>query len=100
MSDWISVDDRLPEEVVPVLAAYRMIPNRSPYNFDVFSIRKSRWMLGGVRMCSVYGDQVTHWMPLPPPEEEVEPTPVQTEALWRTLRNSTTLLPGDPEEEA
>ena len=35
-----------------------------------------------------------------PPEEEVEPTPVQTEALWRTLRNSTTLLPGDPEEEA
>jgi len=59
--EWISVDDRLPEtERTDVLA----ITNEGAYSATEFAS-----MLHGV-MCSESGDPVTHWMPIPPIEQE------------------------------
>ena len=59
-SSWISVEERLPEPDVPVLAVLNA-RNGEPFVDTVM------W-----NICKVMRDGVTHWMPLPePPKEEI-----------------------------
>lgn len=55
MSEWISIDERLPEEDVRVLVYINS--ERSYTKFDTDRLKEGKW----VRW---YSD-VTHWMPLP-----------------------------------
>lgn len=62
--EWISVEDRLPEDKVEVLGYFIVNPNL-PGDREVTSREDNRWDYGGA-----YERTVTHWMPLPNP-----PTP-------------------------
>ena len=59
-SGWISVEDRLPESIKPVLASLNgptiLICRYHPDNKEWIS----------------YNDFVTHWMPLPSPPEAIK----------------------------
>jgi hypothetical protein len=57
VNDWISVDDRLPDEGED----YLVVVGRS-VNMDYFNTL--------VNDFAFYEGEVTHWMPLPPPPEE------------------------------
>ncbi|WP_395504763.1 DUF551 domain-containing protein [Ectopseudomonas hydrolytica] len=64
MSEWISVDDRLPEPNTPVLAYSK--------SWGVFfAFRKNRnvspWLCLDGDACNT---KITHWMPKPPPPQE------------------------------
>jgi hypothetical protein len=69
MSEWISVEERLPEQIGPILACY------TEFNRCESPIRVVGWVFftsskqfaipsGG------YAKEVTHWMPLPEPPKE------------------------------
>ena len=63
---WISVGERLPEDGQKIIAAFRdgggLIIDQARYSNGEFDF--ASWAY-------VWGDNVTHWMPLPPgPEEE------------------------------
>lgn len=63
---WISVKERLPEDGQKIIAAFRdgggRIVDQARYSNGEFDF--ASWAY-------VWGDNVTHWMPLPqPPEEE------------------------------
>jgi hypothetical protein len=63
---WISVGERLPENGQKIIAAFRdgggLIVDQARYSNGEFDF--ASWAY-------VWGDNVTHWMPLPqPPEEE------------------------------
>jgi hypothetical protein len=62
MSDWISVDDRLPKTTGMVLAT----------DCDtVLSFAYIKYLKGGGKW-GIGGDGITHWMPLPEPPESVK----------------------------
>lgn len=68
MAEWISVNDRLPENNKPVLVVAHSIPFTAAY-----AHWKRKWVvLGQYRNADLReGKKVTHWMPLPePPEDE------------------------------
>lgn len=90
MSEWISVKDRLPEEIVPVIIVWT---NRrpAPYYADIkdkpFTATgiycNGRWWWYSATCkyyLAEYGEsefdaiddriEITHWMPLPEPPEE------------------------------
>lgn len=55
--EWISVDERLPEQCVPVLV-YKNSNSEVYGNMETAYFEKGRW-----RGCC--GEFITHWMPLP-----------------------------------
>ncbi len=63
---WISVRDRLPERFEPVLVCREK--NGSPYVEQGYKDVGEWWKVYGTRT-----KQITHWMPLPEPPEEVAP---------------------------
>ena len=63
---WISVGERLPEDGQKIIAAFRgssgWVVDQARYAYGEFDF--ASWV-------NVFGDNVTHWMPMPPkPEEE------------------------------
>ena len=60
MSEWISVEERLPEEKTRVLVS---IPH-SGTKIDTDRILDRKWVR--------WNGDVTYWMPLPEPPEEAE----------------------------
>lgn len=66
MSEWISVEDRLPDQGQPVIYWFSLL--------GVFAGKFER--LNGTNLFSgergFLGDEVTHWMPLPEPPEVQE----------------------------
>lgn len=64
---WISVGERLPEDGQKIIAAFRngggLIVDQARYRNEEFDF--ASWAY-------VWGDNVTHWMPLPQPPEEEE----------------------------
>lgn len=69
MSDWISVNDRLPKKSHRVLVAYkkkfRVGRVNSPY--EIFDARYSggQWRFLSPSLKTRVSRRVTHWMPLP-----------------------------------
>jgi hypothetical protein len=59
MNDWISVDDRLPSGGKDYL-----ISTGNNVNFDYFNTLVNEF--------AFYAEDVTHWMPLPPPPKELK----------------------------
>ena len=58
-SEWISVDERLPEENTEVL-----IYCKTNNDKEVFFVDKIRYFRG-IAIWQVWSGKVTHWMPLP-----------------------------------
>ena len=63
MSEWISVDDRLPEDYRELVLACRVGIN-GPQMFTAF-YGDADWAI----MLAGHVDDVTHWQPLPEPPE-------------------------------
>ena len=67
---WISVEDRLPEEIGPCLISY------SVTGADNFPMGTIGWsFFNSAKKFAVqngYAKDVTHWMPLPEPPKEIE----------------------------
>ena len=61
MGDWISVKDRLPEISDNVLSF-----NGTEVGQDVYTVFNGEHMFYSETVCP---EEVTHWMPLPPPPE-------------------------------
>ena len=69
MSEWISVDDRLPERNAHVLVHYITHTKNSVQSVALhFDSIQWRQLVGGGLMIEKNGvKKVTHWMPLPEP---------------------------------
>ena len=67
MSDWISVEERLPEE-----SPYAILAGRAE-STGVPMVTEARF-IGGEFLCLTFGaiKDVTHWMPLPSPPTDSE----------------------------
>lgn len=64
-SEWISVDERLPDDAIDVLVFVR---NGNLSYTCIAHALKGRWLSRGILL-----DKVTHWMGIPdPPKEEAE----------------------------
>lgn len=74
-NEWISVDDRLPEEEKPVLVAHRKCTGDRPYKIHVGCLYLKEWI------CDYCDEEtrfesdvdfyyVTHWKPLPKPPKQ------------------------------
>ena len=64
VQEWISVNDRLPEDICPVLVALEGLN----IAFHGFCQDEKWWKVGaGTRP---FTQKVTHWMPLPQPPKE------------------------------
>lgn len=59
VNGWISIDDRLPERYVNVLTC------------DIHGNIHENWLYKADPECWSRGYNITHWMPLPEPPEEV-----------------------------
>lgn len=72
MSEWISVEERIPEPLIDVLVhinrigfyVLSMCPYHDSENLSYWSFPDS-WV-------DIDENDVTHWMPLPEPPEELE----------------------------
>ena len=70
--EWISVNDRLPEDATPVLThqIHDYCDNDGFHEIKVDMLLKSekgsKWFIS-----DGFGRKVTHWMPLPEPPEEI-----------------------------
>ena len=65
MSEWISVDEQLPDRAVGVLV-WGTADYRGLWHVDIGQWFGDHWRLG---LANVNTGQVTHWQPLPPPPE-------------------------------
>lgn len=88
MSNWISIEDKLPEEYTAVQVFYQADLNGEPVTFISFATyKKGEWYLiddffGGYVLDVFYGTyeatdvidgfEVTHWTPLPEPPKGVD----------------------------
>ncbi len=63
-SEWISVDDRLPDDVIDVLVFIR---NGSVSHTCIAHMLKGRWWSKGIPI-----ENVTHWMGIPDPPKEAD----------------------------
>ncbi len=64
--DWISVKDRLPEQMIPVLTCRMPVGDLHILMINFIGIRKRRmWYYRDALMGINFPHRVTHWMPLP-----------------------------------
>jgi len=63
MSEWISVEERLPEENEQVLMCAINFVGEAYINYD------EKWMRFGFEIEDFLQATVTHWMPMPEPPE-------------------------------
>ena len=74
MSEWISVDDRLPEDGQPVLYVFNINSNLRTVMYGWHETIKglgSGWHQAGVGGARAEED-VSHWQPIPePPKEDI-----------------------------
>ncbi len=67
MSEWISVEDRLPEPGIFVLVSFPGYPESLGVGINIYSAAHG-WEL---KQTDSYAAGITHWQPLPPlPEVE------------------------------
>jgi hypothetical protein len=64
MSEWVSVDDRLPDDIQNVL-----VTNGLEVTFGWWRPIRYEWCVSIFDGGDVVDDTVTHWMPLPQPPE-------------------------------
>lgn len=79
--EWISVEDRLPDENIFVLVSYLSYDDEYPCN-DIAVIQNGQWhwhkgeLYYDSETDECYTElvrvKITHWMPLPEPPEEKE----------------------------
>ena len=99
MSEWISVEERLPEYGKWCLVVGRFgIVQRVAYVRDI-----GEWMPACEHADSVPNSYVTHWMPLPAPPPGTPPTPLTLGPLLakendETVRWFTSALDGPQED--
>ena len=60
MMEWISVEDRLPEKIKPVIVNV----NSGGVHTSRYHPIEKRWI--------DYDEFITHWMPLPEPPKDIE----------------------------
>ena len=78
MSDWISVEDRLPEAREGVDGEYLVATDNEDFRLIIVSYNSNQEMFD----CEIVGDFcVTHWMPLPAPPKEDGVDEAQAEYL-------------------
>ena len=65
LSNWISVNERLPEDGVDVLVGYDFADN-DPF---IMTYEDGRWFYG-IDGDFMLNNNITHWMPLPEPPNE------------------------------
>lgn len=70
---WISVTDRLPEDMDKVLVYTKwpieylqIVPQKCEIRFGYYNKKLEIWEI----LHNIYNIEVTHWMPLPSPPEE------------------------------
>lgn len=77
MTEWISVDDRLPE-VGDLCLLYKTYPEGSVFHCRADHFKRNFILIGGLRYDNIFVsyenqysnkglDYITHWMPLPEP---------------------------------
>lgn len=73
MGEWISVKDRLPDELTPVLV---FTEADTEQNIGMGFLESGKWIDGysGRGIMMMQQDLVTHWMPLPKPPKEAQET--------------------------
>lgn len=64
MSEWISVEDRLPEKTGPVI----VYNPEAEFDYRIFSCWFEEWFYDESEGWQY--DFVTHWQPLPPPPQK------------------------------
>ncbi len=70
--DWISVDERLPENDVCVLVRDSFLPGLDEVSLSTARLWNGYWIdYRGDK--HVYAKSVTHWQPLPPPPKQKDP---------------------------
>ena len=70
MSEWISVEDRLPDNAsngVHDMRPYLVITNEPYGDVSEFNIRICHWVNNRFSSFPAGATRVTHWMPLPAP---------------------------------
>ena len=76
--EWVSVDDRLPEDNIPVLVTYLGCADQEPFPDDIakWSIEANSYNGGWLWRDddSEVKLKITHWKPLPPSPKGYEPT--------------------------
>lgn len=75
MSEWISVKERLPEDLLPVLIALDSCVMVATYHCGRFVQDSSQAYLYEADPLGDISEQPTHWMPLPPPPETDQCSP-------------------------
>ena len=76
MSDWISVEDRLPLESTYGLKGLEEVKVLATDGFDVCAVAFQRGSGGGMpwrdfdKYAEISNYSITHWMPLPEPPKE------------------------------
>lgn len=80
---WISVKDRLPESCTYVLVFADNQGTNEPKPYSIAKWEYSQWEFVNEEMAwtygahqdmdySMWGSDITHWMPLPPPPKPIE----------------------------